>query len=86
MKTIGVLPFHLRLGLAWLAPVVAYWAFLYIATRRADPMAFPIIFAFAVLVPVANSWALVPRFKSRASTVIAGSVVPVLAAVFFVVA
>jgi len=55
--------------------------FLFVATRSADPMAFPITFAAAVLVPLANGWSLVPQFRTKVIATLAGFVVPVVAAV-----
>jgi putative effector of murein hydrolase len=84
MSTSVALPIQVRLGWGWFVPVLAYWAFLYIASRHADPMAFPVFFSAALVVPILNAWVLLPKFKARASALGAGIAVPVLAAVFLV--
>jgi len=84
MKQLQPLPLGERIWLAWMLPVLAYWLFLYIATRDASPMAFPIIFAAAVLVPVANTWVFLPKVRGRWRAVVLGSIVPVLAVIFLV--
>ena len=71
-----------RLWFGWAIPVAIYWAALYIVTRNADPMAFPVIFAASVLVPVINAWVLLPKFRSRGIAAACGALVPIGAIAF----
>ena len=68
-----------RLWFGWAIPVAVYWVALYIVTRTADPMAFPVIFAAAVLVPVLNAWVLVPKFSNWGVAAICGALLPISA-------
>ena len=48
-------------------------------TRNADPMAFQIISAVAILVPVVNTWALIPKFRTKVAAMLGGIVLPIVA-------
>jgi hypothetical protein len=82
MATTSTLPLQQRLGIAWGIPVAAYWLWLYVATRNADPMAFPIIFSASVLVPFLNLWVLFVKSANWFTAVAMGLLLPVAAALF----
>lgn len=82
MASATPLPLHQRLGFGWGVPVAAYWLWLYIVTRNADPMAFPIIFSAAVFVPFLNLWVLFVHSSNRLAVASLGLLLPVAAALF----
>lgn len=86
MQKTTPLQFHQRLWFAWVVPVVAFWLTLYVLTRNADPMAYQIIYSAALLVPTANAWTLVPKFRTRITATLIGFILPIVAVVFFAVA
>ena len=80
--TIATLPLEQRFVFAWGIPVAAYWLWLYLATRNADPMAFAIIFSAAVFVPFFNLWVLFVKSANRLTATAIGFLLPVAAALF----
>jgi hypothetical protein len=82
MANTAALPLQQRLGFAWGIPVAAYWLWLYVTTRSADPMAFSIIFSASILVPFLNLWVLFVKFRNRIAATALGLFLPVAAALF----